>query len=153
MRYVTHAQGQLNISVVVTELPETHRQIEHEDVPGPGQQRIELIKSKKNQARHQCQADNREQPRKRSVLVVAGIEMPFKKIRQPGQRPAHEQLIGQGPSLLKKQDDDQGKQTHPERNLYGAGDCTPLYRWKELKIPQPTGLGYKAAVAVCPPNA
>ena len=90
MRYVAHAQGQLNIGVVMTELPEAHRQIEHENIPGPGKQWIELVKSKKNQARRQRQADNREQPRKRPVLMVAGIEMPFKKIRQPGQRPAHE---------------------------------------------------------------
>jgi hypothetical protein len=74
-----------------------------------------LVKNKKNQTRYQRQADDSKQPRKRTVFMVASIEMPFEEIRQPGQRPANELLIGQGPNLLQQQDDDERKQAHPEK--------------------------------------
>ena len=93
MRHVAHAQRELDVGVVVAELAEAHRQVEDENVPCPGEQRVERVEQEEDDAGEQGQPDHREPPGQRAVAMFAGVEVPFEKIRQPGQRPVHELLV------------------------------------------------------------
>ena len=63
---------------------------------------------------HQHQPADGDQPGDQAVTEFPGVELAFKKVREPDQRFVHQLAVGQRPKLLKEQNGDKRKKSHGE---------------------------------------
>lgn len=65
-----------------------------------------------NASGHQHQPADSDQPGDQAVAELPGVELAFKKVREPDQRLVHQSAVGQWPKLLKEQNSDKRKKIH-----------------------------------------
>ena len=124
-RYLTHAQGELDIGKKVADLAKPHRQIEDQDIEEHTQQGSDVPQNEVDQRTAETGGQHRHPPSHRAVTGLTVIEAIFEEAGNGLQGRLNETCRRQRTKLLQQERDYQRKQGHATGGL----------GWPSLVIP------------------